>query len=853
VRITRLHLNDVRRHRDLDLEFAPGVTVVRGPNEAGKTTIQRALELALARKVTSTSADLDALRPWGADAEARPVVGLEFVQEDLDATHRGSLQKEFRGQRGSVRLEIDGEVTTDPARADELIAELTGIPTEAFFRSTASIRHHEMDGLARDEAALRDRLQASISGGDRGTSAAKKKLEKALKELQAQSPRNPGRIRIAQELVARTAASVEQDERALTLLERDRDALAIARERRLEADGALAEGRGMLEKARQAERFVADRDAAKERFERYRDAVATSEEIDRLRASHPSSHPVSIMRQLLERLRVLDREIAELRASLGDAVDVDFDLKIPEPVWIRWAAFAMVMSVAAVAITAAAVAAGQLSQPLVAGVALATIALGFGISVFAVRKRQAAGDFRRSKQLRDDQIARRLRGRSQVESELREKEAENEAQLEGLGLPDLAAAEALLVAEETHVQAIDRLQAKLEGAVGRQPGDALTGLRDAAALEIEQKSGALESLGPIAREPRARERLETEIHEQEAALERSRDEEANCRARVEANTVDAEAVAGEAERLVLWREQLAVLERRARVYQQTLAAIEQAERATMRTATRYLEKKMLVDLGRITDGRYRRIRVDDRTLDITIFAPERGDWVEVTQLSQGTIDQVYLAARLGLVRLVTGDRRPPLIFDDPFVSFDDERARRTMALLRDLASDFQLIFLTCSARYDEAADKVVVLDGPTAKDDSTPDEPEFADQFPAGNSADDGVESTGVAEAAPEPVLEPVGEAMPATEPEANAAPAPVLEAPADADADAEAAAASAPVTDRSESAADPTPIVAPAQPAAAATAAAEQQVLNLDDAAIGDAPLGGREPVLAETGAEQG
>ena len=35
--------------------------------------------------------------------------------------------------------------------------------------------------------------------------------------------------------------------------------------------------------------------------------------------------------------------------------------------------------------------------------------------------------------------------------------------------------------------------------MGRQPGDALTGLRDAAALEIEQKSGALESLGPIAR------------------------------------------------------------------------------------------------------------------------------------------------------------------------------------------------------------------------------------------------------------------------------------------------------------------------------------------------------------------
>ena len=71
MRITRLQLRDVRRHETLDLALAPGLTVVRGPNEAGKTTIQRAIELALARKVTSSHADLEAMRPWTAAAEAR--------------------------------------------------------------------------------------------------------------------------------------------------------------------------------------------------------------------------------------------------------------------------------------------------------------------------------------------------------------------------------------------------------------------------------------------------------------------------------------------------------------------------------------------------------------------------------------------------------------------------------------------------------------------------------------------------------------------------------------------------------------------------------------------------------------
>ena len=136
----------------------------------------------------------------------------------------------------------------------------------------------------------------------------------------------------------------------------------------------------------------------------------------------------------------------------------------------------------------------------------------------------------------------------------------------------------------------------------------------------------------------------------------------------------------------------------------------------MKTATRYLEEHMVRDLAAVTGGRYRRVRVDDKTLDIEVYAPEKDDWVRVSSLSQGTVDLVYLVARLGLVRLVTGDRRPPLVFDDPFVTLDDARAARALGLLKSVAADFQVIYLTTSPRYDEAADAVVVLDGPTSVD-----------------------------------------------------------------------------------------------------------------------------------------
>jgi uncharacterized protein YhaN len=724
VRITRLQVRDVRRYRDLDLALAPGLTIVRGPNEAGKSTIQRALELAFTRKVTSVQADLEWLRPWDAGEDARPVVSLEFTHEDEDGTHAGSLEKAFRGTRGTVRFQLDDEVVTDPALADERLAELTGVPTEAFFRSTASVRHHEVADLARDEAALRDRLQASISGADRGTSAAKKKLERALRDLNTRGDRNPGRLKVAEAAVEQLRASVDAGEAQLAQLGHDREALSLAKERRATAESALAERRALLEKARQAERLNAERQTAQERFERYRQAVQASEELDTLRASHPSPTPLPVLRPAVERLRTLDTQMATLTAALAGEVEVQFEVP-PEPTWrplSRIAVVAVVGGLLLAGVGFAATLVGALGSlaPILEYLGAVAAGVGLLLALVAWWLRRGA---KTQTQLRDVEIDRRLRGRSQMELELRQAQAESAARLESIAAADLATAEELLSKEEAHVASIDRLTAQLEGLVGREPAETLASNRDAAALEVDQKTAALGALGPIAREPRARERLEVEVREQEEALERARDEEANARARVEANAVDAEQVAGESERLAVWRDQLAALQRRARILDLTLRSIERAEQATMRTATRYLEKRMFGDLDRVTAGRYRRVRVDDRTLDMAVWAPEKGDWVDVRALSQGTLDLVYLTARLGLVRLVTGDRRPPLIFDDPFVTFDDERAKRTLGLLRQLTSEFQVIYLTTSDRYDSAADAIVELPAPTAVDD----EPESVD------------------------------------------------------------------------------------------------------------------------------
>ena len=716
MRVRRLSGRDFRRYRMFEIDMAPGLTVIRGPNEAGKTTIQRALELALTRRATSTAGELEALRPWDAPPEARSVITVEFEQDEEDGQKVGVLEKTFAGSKGTVRLDYEGQSITDPTLADQVMAELTGIPTEGFFRSTASVHHFELSDLSRDDGALRDRLQASISGADRGTSRARRTLDRALHELNTRGDRNPGRLKVAETAVAQAGQAVEQGEIALAQLERDRDSLSTARERRTDAEGSLTERRGTLEKARQAERLVAEREAATEKYGRYRQGVVVAAELHNLATTHPSPNPLAVLRPAVERLRTLDGRIRELRAALSGEIAVQFDVA-PEPTWRPLSRISVALVVIGILVAAVPVVLKALG---IADPVLSIQAIGALIAVIGLALAAVALWLRRSyhmqTQLRDVEIDRRLRGRSEMEAELADCEARTEQQLTALNLPDLAAAEELLGREEAHVAQMDRLSAQLAGLVGDAPPDRLPELRDTAALEIEQKTSALEALGPIAKEPRARERLEVEVRDLEGALERARDDEANARARVEANAVDAEEVAGQAERLAAWQDQLATLQRRQRVLAATLAAIDRAEQATMKSATRYLERHMVRDLAQATGGRYRRVRVDDKTLDIELYAPEKGDWVPVGSLSQGTVDLVYLIARLGLVRLVTGDRRPPLVFDDPFVTLDDARAGNALRLLRSIATDFQVIYLTTSARYDEAADAVVVLDGPTAVD-----------------------------------------------------------------------------------------------------------------------------------------
>ncbi len=96
-------------------------------------------------------------------------------------------------------------------------------------------------------------------------------------------------------------------------------------------------------------------------------------------------------------------------------------------------------------------------------------------------------------------------------------------------------------------------------------------------------------------------------------------------------------------------------------------------------------------IKKITKGKYSKLYVGDNG-EINLFDESIKQIVSVDGLSQGTIGQVYLAYRLGLI--VNSGIDFPIFIDDGFALYDDERQNNSLNLLNEISREYQVIFFT---------------------------------------------------------------------------------------------------------------------------------------------------------------
>ena len=140
------------------------------------------------------------------------------------------------------------------------------------------------------------------------------------------------------------------------------------------------------------------------------------------------------------------------------------------------------------------------------------------------------------------------------------------------------------------------------------------------------------------------------------------------------------------------------LSRRNREYQAISIAMETLQQANAQLQQRFspqLNRAAGALLDRLTGGKYRTLSLD-KELDASAAGERDVLPHSALYLSKGTVDQIYLAVRLAVCDLCLPEA--PLVLDEALAAFDDDRAKRALELLQELAQQRQILLFSCHSR-----------------------------------------------------------------------------------------------------------------------------------------------------------
>ena len=157
------------------------------------------------------------------------------------------------------------------------------------------------------------------------------------------------------------------------------------------------------------------------------------------------------------------------------------------------------------------------------------------------------------------------------------------------------------------------------------------------------------------------------------------------------------------ERQEALKQEYAELKEKEEIINISIENLEDAYEEMKTTITPKFTSRLSKTAAKITDGKYNKVTISDTSA--MIMENEKGDYIELDRLSNGTIDELYLSLRLSMIDDIAKENMP-IILDESFAYFDDERLSNILKYLSEEMKDHQAIIFTCTNRERETLDKL---------------------------------------------------------------------------------------------------------------------------------------------------
>lgn len=148
-------------------------------------------------------------------------------------------------------------------------------------------------------------------------------------------------------------------------------------------------------------------------------------------------------------------------------------------------------------------------------------------------------------------------------------------------------------------------------------------------------------------------------------------------------------------------EKLSELQERNKCILATKELLEKAYEKMKNNVTPRFTKNLSNIANTISNGKYKKVVFNqEKGLIVEL---QNGEYISVNRLSVGTIDELYLSLRLSMLDEIS-EEKMPIILDEAFAYFDDERLKNCLMFLNEKSSEHQIIILTCSKREKQILD-----------------------------------------------------------------------------------------------------------------------------------------------------